>query len=129
MSSTRSESVPSRTGLQGPAVQADGQPAEPLPTDAAALRGRTELRLPPPSIDHGSVRQFAHLYGDQFRHAKGLGWFVWDDHRWKRVGGERALLPGRQGGGRTSPRQRPERADCPSQEPSSDHPRPQRPRR
>ncbi|MFD8260193.1 phage/plasmid primase, P4 family [Streptomyces griseoluteus] len=48
--------------------------------------------LPPSLSDRGNARLFAQLYRDQFRHAEGLGWFVWDGYRWKRGGGEKAAL-------------------------------------
>jgi hypothetical protein len=92
MSSAKSESVPSRTRAQGLAVQSNGQSAELLPRDAAAARGRTEHSRWLAGTDHGNVHQFVHTYRDQFRHAPGLGWFLWDGHRWKRAGGDKALL-------------------------------------
>ncbi|MGW7256777.1 DNA primase family protein [Streptomyces sp. NPDC054834] len=48
--------------------------------------------LPPSLSDRGNARLFIQLYRDQFRHAEGLGWFVWGGYRWKRTGGEKAAL-------------------------------------
>ncbi|GAA2469439.1 phage/plasmid primase, P4 family [Streptomyces mauvecolor] len=42
--------------------------------------------------DRGNARLFASLYGDQFRHVEGLGWYTWDTYQWKRTGGEKAAL-------------------------------------
>ncbi|MZE52594.1 DNA primase, partial [Streptomyces sp. SID5770] len=38
------------------------------------------------------AKLFAHLYHDRFRHVEGLGWYVWDEYRWKRTGGEKAAI-------------------------------------
>ncbi|MER6434341.1 phage/plasmid primase, P4 family [Streptomyces sp900105245] len=48
--------------------------------------------LPPSLSDRGNARLFVQIYGDQFRHVEGLGWFAWDGFRWKRSGGEKAAL-------------------------------------
>jgi putative DNA primase/helicase len=48
--------------------------------------------LPSMLTDRGNAKLFAQLYGDQFRHVEGLGWYSWDQYRWKRTGGEKAAL-------------------------------------
>ncbi|MEU3795571.1 phage/plasmid primase, P4 family, partial [Streptomyces fructofermentans] len=35
---------------------------------------------------------FARLYSDRFRHVEGLGWFTWDQYRWRRTGGDKAAI-------------------------------------
>ncbi|MFJ4126548.1 phage/plasmid primase, P4 family [[Kitasatospora] papulosa] len=52
----------------------------------------TPVLLPPMLTDRGNAKLFAQLYSDQFRHVEGLGWYCWDQFRWKRVGGEKAAL-------------------------------------
>ncbi|WP_030776013.1 DNA primase family protein [Streptomyces sp. NRRL F-2664] len=42
--------------------------------------------------DRGNAKLFAHLHSDRFRHVEGLGWYVWDQYRWKRTGGEKAAI-------------------------------------
>ncbi|RSS81240.1 phage/plasmid primase, P4 family [Streptomyces sp. WAC06614] len=42
--------------------------------------------------DRGNAKLFAHLHSDRFRHVEGLGWYVWDEYRWKRTGGEKAAI-------------------------------------
>lgn len=64
-----------------------GGSAAPVAPDA-----RQAGLMPPDLSDRGNARLFIRLYRDQFRHAEGLGWFVWDGYRWKRTGGEKAAL-------------------------------------
>ncbi|MFE0511074.1 phage/plasmid primase, P4 family [Streptomyces sp. NPDC058964] len=77
-------------------LEAATQPAALLPAQATAAPpaggGAAGGLLPPSLSDRGNARLFVQLYRDQFRHAEGLGWFVWDGHRWKRTGGEKAAL-------------------------------------
>ncbi|MFF8430574.1 phage/plasmid primase, P4 family [Streptomyces sp. NPDC016566] len=77
-------------------LEAATQPAGLLPTQATAALpasgGVTAGLLPPSLSDRGNARLFVQQYRDQFRHAEGLGWFVWDGYRWKRTGGEKAAL-------------------------------------
>ena len=54
--------------------------------------GDAHALLPPMLTDRGNAKLFAQLYRDQFRHVEGLGWYCWDQFRWKRVGGEKAAL-------------------------------------
>ncbi|MFF4266270.1 phage/plasmid primase, P4 family [Streptomyces virginiae] len=42
--------------------------------------------------DRGNAKLFAHLHHDRFRHVEGLGWYVWNEYRWKRTGGEKAAI-------------------------------------
>lgn len=42
--------------------------------------------------DRGNAKLFAHLHHNRFRHVEGLGWYVWDEYRWKRTGGEKAAI-------------------------------------
>ncbi|MEU2282514.1 phage/plasmid primase, P4 family [Streptomyces sp. NPDC013178] len=55
-------------------------------------RRREVGHLPPTLTDRGNAKLFVELHRDRFRHVPGLGWFVWDGHRWKRPGGEEAAL-------------------------------------
>ncbi|MET8944875.1 phage/plasmid primase, P4 family [Streptomyces sp. NPDC004542] len=80
-------------------LEATQEPAARLPAQAtgvphapAAPRPVPMGTLPPSLSDRGNARLFIQLYRDQFRHAEGLGWFVWDGYRWKRTGGEKAAL-------------------------------------
>ncbi|MFJ1838217.1 phage/plasmid primase, P4 family [Streptomyces sp. NPDC088175] len=49
-------------------------------------------RLPGLLTDRGNAKLFAVMFGDQFRHVEGLGWYHWDQYRWKRTGGEKAAV-------------------------------------
>ncbi|MFE6767205.1 phage/plasmid primase, P4 family [Streptomyces sp. NPDC057689] len=70
-------------GLPGlPAQQNAAVVHEPLP----------EGRLPALLTDRGNAKLFAVMFGDQFRHVEGLGWYHWDQYRWKRTGGEKAAV-------------------------------------
>lgn len=42
--------------------------------------------------DRGNAKLFAHLHSARFRHVEGLGWYAWDQYRWKRIGGEKAAI-------------------------------------
>ncbi|KOU37863.1 phage/plasmid primase, P4 family [Streptomyces sp. NPDC060334] len=42
--------------------------------------------------DRGNAKLFAYLHHNRFRHVEGLGWYVWDEYRWKRTGGEKAAI-------------------------------------
>ncbi|MDX3433930.1 phage/plasmid primase, P4 family [Streptomyces sp. ME01-18a] len=48
--------------------------------------------LPAMLTDRGNAKLFAIMFGDQFRHVEGLGWYHWDQYRWKRSGGEKAAV-------------------------------------
>ncbi|MFD9592063.1 phage/plasmid primase, P4 family [Kitasatospora sp. NPDC059973] len=49
-------------------------------------------QLPMMLTDRGNAKLFIRLHGDEFRHVDGLGWYRWDQYRWKRAGGEKAAL-------------------------------------
>ena len=48
--------------------------------------------LPEELTDRGNAKLFARLYSDRFRHVEGLGWYCWDQYRWKRTGGEKGAM-------------------------------------
>ncbi|GLW19919.1 DNA primase/helicase [Streptomyces sp. NBRC 13847] len=48
--------------------------------------------LPKLLTDRGNAKLFAVMFGDRFRHVEGLGWYHWDQYRWKRTGGEKAAV-------------------------------------
>ncbi|MPY60555.1 DNA primase family protein [Streptomyces spongiae] len=54
--------------------------------------GIDEGLLPDALTDRGNAKLFARLYTDRFRHVEGLGWFCWDQYRWRRTGGEKAAI-------------------------------------
>ncbi|OEJ21494.1 DNA primase [Streptomyces agglomeratus] len=87
--------------LQEQARQSDGVVTASLPSQqAAAVSTRVHATpahseaglLPAILTDRGNAKLFAQLYSDQFRHVEGLGWYSWDQYRWKRTGGEKAAL-------------------------------------
>ncbi|MGW1991331.1 DNA primase family protein [Embleya sp. NPDC001921] len=46
--------------------------------------GATSLGLVPDSLsDRGNAKAFVALYGADFRHVPGLGWYRWAGHRWQ----------------------------------------------
>lgn len=57
-----------------------------------AIRGKTAAILPDELTDRGNAKLFARTYNDRFRHVEGLGWFSWDQYRWRRTGGEKAAV-------------------------------------
>ncbi len=72
--------------LQGPAPTAANQPTVPpqgaRPTAQTATV--TEHGLLPDSLsDRGNAKLFVQLYGRDFRHVPGLGWYRWSGHRWE----------------------------------------------
>ncbi|WCD91202.1 hypothetical protein KPP03845_200163 (plasmid) [Streptomyces xanthophaeus] len=54
--------------------------------------GQHAGQLPGMLTDRGNAKLFAVMYGDQFRHVEGLGWFHWNQYRWKRTGGEKSAV-------------------------------------
>ncbi|WP_329295531.1 DNA primase family protein [Streptomyces sp. NBC_01455] len=48
--------------------------------------------LPDELTDRANAKLFARLYSDRFRHVEGLGWFTWDQYRWRRTGGAKAAI-------------------------------------
>ncbi|WP_381805326.1 phage/plasmid primase, P4 family [Streptomyces niveus] len=76
-------------------VQAAAQPALPAQQSATALvrePAASAGRLPGLLTDRGNAKLFAVMFGDQFRHVEGLGWYHWNQYRWKRTGGEKAAV-------------------------------------
>ncbi|MGW7260695.1 DNA primase family protein [Streptomyces sp. NPDC054834] len=74
---------------------ADGQPL--LPAQAATEGARRPIPapaglLPDELTDRANAKLFARLYSDRFRHVEGLGWYCWDQYRWKRTGGEKGAM-------------------------------------
>ncbi|MEU5668454.1 DNA primase family protein, partial [Streptomyces longwoodensis] len=55
-------------------------------------RGAPTGLLPDELTDRGNAKLFARLYSDSFRHVEGLGWYSWDQYRWKRTGGEKGAM-------------------------------------
>ncbi|MEU0949416.1 phage/plasmid primase, P4 family [Streptomyces canus] len=79
----------SGTELQAPSVFQEAR--APISLDAGDwMTVRSDL--PPSLTDRGNARLFVKRYRDEFRHVEGLGWFAWDGYRWKRTGGEKAVL-------------------------------------
>lgn len=72
------------------------QTAANLPAQQGTTTVREPARptgqLPGPLTDRGNAKLFAVMYGDQFRHVEGLGWYHWSQYRWKRTGGEKSAL-------------------------------------
>jgi putative DNA primase/helicase len=62
--------------------------------DAPVLvrHGQRRAYLPGTLSDRGNAKLFAHMYSDRFRHVEGLGWYRWDEYRWKRAGADKAAL-------------------------------------
>ncbi|MFE2749842.1 phage/plasmid primase, P4 family [Streptomyces scopuliridis] len=78
-------------GVQG------AQPSLPAQQSTATATAVHERAMPPGRLpglltDRGNAKLFAVMFGDQFRHVEGLGWYHWDQYRWKRTGGEKAAV-------------------------------------
>jgi putative DNA primase/helicase len=74
---------------QPPVPPAGAHPTLPAQqTESRRLAGH----LPDELTDRGNAKLFARLYADQFRHVEGLGWFYWEQYRWRRTGGEKAAV-------------------------------------
>ncbi|GAA3161873.1 phage/plasmid primase, P4 family [Planomonospora alba] len=80
------------TAPAGPAARATAEPRLPrLPAEAgpgadpAAGSGdvTAEGLLPDSLSDRGNAKLFVRLYGKDFRHVPGLGWYRWAGHRWE----------------------------------------------
>lgn len=69
-------------------------PSLPAQQIASAVQGPSlpAGQLPGLLTDRGNAKLFAVMFGDQFRHVEGLGWYHWDQYRWKRTGGEKAAV-------------------------------------
>lgn len=75
-------------------IPLSGEPAL-LPAQARAegvRRAPAAGLLPEELTDRGNAKLFARLYSDRFRHVEGLGWYCWDQYRWKRTGGEKGAM-------------------------------------
>lgn len=74
-------------------IQAD-QPSLPAQQITSAVPGKPPPtgQLPALLSDRGNAKLFAVMFGNQFRHVEGLGWYHWDQYRWKRTGGEKAAV-------------------------------------
>ncbi|MFF5392965.1 phage/plasmid primase, P4 family [Streptomyces sp. NPDC013012] len=79
------ESAPDRAAPPPPRRK-DGTALPPDPSDFVQSGLLADLS------DRGNAKLFAHLHHDRFRHVEGLGWYVWDEYRWKRTGGEKAAI-------------------------------------
>ncbi|MFD3775147.1 phage/plasmid primase, P4 family [Streptomyces sp. NPDC058612] len=64
----------------------------PAQQNTARETPRPAGQLPGLLSDRGNAKLFAVMYGDQFRHVEGLGWYHWNQYRWKRTGGEKAAV-------------------------------------
>jgi putative DNA primase/helicase len=73
-------------------IEAAAQPWVPPQQAQSLIAANAHALLPPMLTDRGNAKLFAQLYGDQFRHVEGLGWYRWDHYRWKRIGGDKAAL-------------------------------------
>lgn len=54
----------------------DGMATAPRPATAAGL-------LPDTLTDRGAAKLFVHIYGRDYRHVPGMGWYRWDSNRWQ----------------------------------------------
>ncbi|MER6076243.1 phage/plasmid primase, P4 family [Streptomyces sp. NPDC001817] len=73
--------------------QPSGHGAFPVQSAERVRRiGHEEGILPDSLTDRGNAKLFVRMYSDRFRHVEGLGWFSWDQYRWKRTGGEKAAM-------------------------------------
>ncbi|MDI6521430.1 phage/plasmid primase, P4 family [Streptomyces coelicoflavus] len=72
-----------------PAQQTEAPSASVVVADGG---GAPSGLLPDELTDRANAKLFARLYSDRFRHVEGLGWYCWDQYRWKRTGGEKAAL-------------------------------------
>ncbi|MEW1996734.1 phage/plasmid primase, P4 family [Streptomyces coelicoflavus] len=74
-----------------PAQQTEAPSASVVVADGGGAGAPSGL-LPDELTDRANAKLFARLYSDRFRHVEGLGWYCWDQYRWKRTGGEKAAL-------------------------------------
>lgn len=58
---------------------ADTAPRPRPPAEAVTSQGL----LPDSLSDRGNAKMFVRLYGKDFRHVPGLGWYRWAEHRWE----------------------------------------------
>ncbi|MEU3795568.1 DNA primase family protein [Streptomyces fructofermentans] len=72
--------------LQGPIQQAltiPGVPAQMVPPPPAHQMATPEGLRPDSLSDRGNAKLFVQLYGQDYRHVPGLGWYRWAGHRWQ----------------------------------------------
>ncbi|MFE4654965.1 phage/plasmid primase, P4 family [Streptomyces sp. NPDC056707] len=70
--------APVQQVLEFPGFPAQAVPS-PLPEQAATPQGL----LPDSLSDRGNAKLFVTLYGRDYRHVPGLGWYRWAGHRWQ----------------------------------------------
>ncbi|MCP3822817.1 DNA primase, partial [Streptomyces sp. A3M-1-3] len=58
-------------------------PAESRPASATAAQAAGHGLLPDSLSDRGNAKLFVSLYGRDFRHVPGLGWYRWSGYRWE----------------------------------------------
>jgi putative DNA primase/helicase len=68
-----------------------------IPAQASVEGPRSPVRLasgllPEELTDRANAKLFARLYNDRFRHVEGLGWYCWDQYRWRRTGGDKGAM-------------------------------------
>lgn len=72
--------------LAGPVQEAlaiPGFPAQATPAPTTPQPATAHGLLPDSLSDRGNVKLFVHLYGRDYRHVPGLGWYRWAGHRWQ----------------------------------------------
>lgn len=72
--------------LQGPIQQAlmiPGVPAQAVAPAPVHQIATPEGLLPDSLSDRGNAKLFVRLYGRDYRHVPGLGWYRWSGHRWQ----------------------------------------------
>ncbi|MDH6107818.1 putative DNA primase/helicase [Kitasatospora sp. MAP12-15] len=66
------------------AQQILAQPPLPLPTQSLPAHAATSNGLLPDTLtDRGNAKLFVSLYGRDYRHVPGLGWYKWAGYRWE----------------------------------------------
>ncbi|CAM5487688.1 DNA primase/helicase [Streptomyces spiroverticillatus] len=66
-------------------------PSAPLDAQSAPAAA-TGAFMPDALTDRGNAKLFARLNAHRFRYVLGMGWHIWDQYRWKRVGGTEAAV-------------------------------------
>jgi putative DNA primase/helicase len=75
-------SLPAQSTPVSPAAAAGQVPRPAGETDGPALVATSRGLLPDSLSDRGNAKLFVHLYGRDYRHVPGLGWYRWQGHRW-----------------------------------------------
>ncbi|MFI5635651.1 phage/plasmid primase, P4 family [Streptomyces sp. NPDC051664] len=66
------------------ALPVPGIPSQTSPARPVSQQPVTEHGLLPDSLsDRGNAKLFVSLYGQDYRHVPGLGWYRWAGHRWQ----------------------------------------------